>query len=179
MLSESNPSGLTFRSFRGSFGSAQDDCNKSQKSYIVKKSFPNQPLFRCNSSNPSNLLTVTISDYPTPQTLGPPDACAQTLQLHDLTVIDKQIHSRSVILDVPCKYIGIGGFEHQFVHADLIDKFCRHIRAPRIHTLGDSFAFDHDDFSAGVQKSLCLGNRPTRIACAFCLQFRSCCCAAS
>ena len=94
-------------------------------------------------------------------------------------MVDKEIHVCAVIFDILCEYIGIGGFEHQLIHADLIDEFCRYVRAPRIDILGDSFTLDHDNVGARFKESLRLRNRPVRIACAFCLQFRGRCCAAS
>src|SRR5438552_18458630 len=92
-----------------------------------------------------------VRHHASPKTLGSPDASAQTLQLHDLAVVDKEIHLCSVIFDIPCEYIGISGFEHQLVHADLIDEFCRYIRAPLINALGDSFTLDHDIVRAGFE----------------------------
>src|SRR5215510_3165630 len=42
-------------------------------------------------------LSFLVRHHPAPQTLGSPDACAQTLQLHNLAVIDKEIHVRAVV----------------------------------------------------------------------------------
>ena len=46
---------------------------------------------------------------PSPQTLCPPNSGTQAFQLHDLAMIDKQIHLCAVVLDVPREYIGISG----------------------------------------------------------------------
>ena len=43
----------------------------------------------------------------------------------------------------------------------------RHIGAPRINIFRNAFALDHDDLRAGFEKSLCLRDRPIRIAGAF------------
>src|SRR5262245_33090468 len=52
-----------------------------------------------------------VRHHPAPQTFGSPDACAQALQLHDLAVVDKEIHVCTVVFDIPCEYIGIGRFK--------------------------------------------------------------------
>src|SRR5207237_7298786 len=125
----------------------------------------------------SSLLLVSYD--PPPQAFRPPDAGAQTFQLHDLAVIDEEIHICAVVFDVPREHIGIGGFEHQPFRPDLVNEFRRYIGPPRINILGDAFALNHDDLCAGFEKPLCLRDRPARIACAFCLQLCGCCCAAS
>src|SRR5207302_637049 len=40
---------------------------------------------------------------------------AQAFQLHYLAVVDKEIHVRTVIFDVPREDVGISGFEHQLL----------------------------------------------------------------
>src|SRR5947207_3302321 len=116
---------------------------------------------------------VFIRYYPPPQTLCPPNSRAQTFQLNDLAVIDKEVHVRAVVFDIPREYIRIGCFEHELLRAKLVDEFCGNIRAPWIYVLGDPFAFDHDDLRAGLEKSFCLRNRPARIPRTFGLQLRS------
>jgi glycosyltransferase involved in cell wall biosynthesis len=36
-------------------------------------------------------------------------------------VINKEVHVRAVVFDIPRDYLGIGGFEHQFFHSDLLE----------------------------------------------------------
>src|SRR5205823_8027440 len=48
-----------------------------------------------------------VRHYSAPQTLCAPISSAQAFQLHDLTVIDKEVHVRTVIFDVPCEHIRI------------------------------------------------------------------------
>src|SRR6266480_3231265 len=103
---------------------------------------------------------VFIRHYPSPQTFRSPDTSAQTFQLHDLAVIDEEIHIRSVIFDIPREYIRIGRFEHKLFHPKFADESRGHLRSPRIDILGDAFALDHDDLRAGVEESLGLRNRP-------------------
>src|ERR1043166_5465084 len=65
--------------------------------------------------------------YPTPQAFGSPNACTQTLQLHDLAVVDKKVYVCAIVFNVPCEYVGIGRLEHQFVHSDL-DVFAWYVK---------------------------------------------------
>ncbi len=88
-------------------------------------------------------------------------------------MIDKQIHVRAVVFDVPREHVGIGGFEHQFFHSDLVDEARGHIGPPRVDIFGNAFALDHDDLSAGIEESLRLRDCPARIPRTFGLQLRS------
>jgi hypothetical protein len=45
-------------------------------------------------------------------------------------VIDKEIHFRTVIFDIPGEDIRIGGLEHHFIKAQGVDEFTGNIRAP-------------------------------------------------
>lgn len=92
-----------------------------------------------------------IHDHPSPQTFRPPDAGTQTFQLHDLTVLDKQVHFGAVILDVPREHIGIGDLEHQFFHADPVDEFRGNVRAPSVNIFRDALGLDHNDLRAGFE----------------------------
>jgi len=95
------------------------------------------------------VIPYTLPPFPT--NFSSPDAGAQTFQLHDLTVMDKQVHFGAVILDVPREHIGIGDLEHQFFHADLVDEFRGNVRAPSVNIFRDALALDHNDLRAGFE----------------------------
>jgi hypothetical protein len=54
---------------------------------------------------------------PAPEARGSPDAGAQTFQLHDLAVIDEEIHLRPIVLDIPGEDLRIGGLKHHLFQA--------------------------------------------------------------
>src|SRR5947209_1662207 len=90
-------------------------------------------------------LTLFVSHHPAPQAFRAPDADAQTFQLYDLAMIDKQVRVCAVVFNVPREHFRIGGFEHEPFHPELVDESRRHVRPPRIDTLRDAFALDHDN----------------------------------
>lgn len=57
-------------------------------------------------------ISLFIGDDSSPDVIGAPDALAGTFQLHELAVIDKEIHLRTVIFDIPLENLRIGGFKH-------------------------------------------------------------------
>ena len=71
-----------------------------------------------------------VGQYPTPQTLGAPYPRPQRLQLHDLAVIDKQVHLGAVVLDIPSEHCRIGSLKHYFVETQRIDKLSWHVGPP-------------------------------------------------
>src|SRR6266851_3727117 len=56
-------------------------------------------------------LLPLISQNTPPQTLGPPNTCAQAFELDNLAVINKHVDFGPVILDVPGKDLRVGGLE--------------------------------------------------------------------
>src|SRR6266571_6730602 len=114
-----------------------------------------------------------VSHNAAPQAFCAPNTRAQTFQLHDLAVIDKKIHVCAVVFDIPREHVGIGGFEHQFFHSDLVYESRWDIGPPRVDILGDAFALDHDNLSAGIKESLRLRNSPIRIPRSFGLKLCS------
>src|SRR5436190_10742341 len=84
------------------------------------------------------LFVFFVTKDASPQTFCSPDARAQTLELHDLTMINEQVDVASVVLDIPCEYFRICCFEHQLVGAEFINQKRRHICAPRVCVFGDS-----------------------------------------
>src|SRR5687767_2121237 len=96
---------------------------------IEKTRFESSAVFR-------ERLTFVGQD-PSPQTLVAPDSCAQGFQLDNLTVIHKQVHFSTIILDVPGKYFWICGFKHRFFQTESLDDFCNHIGSPDFDILGD------------------------------------------
>src|SRR5262249_21251224 len=56
-----------------------------------------------------------------PGALCAPDARAQTLELHDLAVIDEEIDVGTVVLHVPLERRRIGGLEHHLLDAQRVD----------------------------------------------------------
>ena len=71
----------------------------------------------CNYRH-SCFVILLVRHHTSPKTFRSPDPSSKAFQLHDLAVIDKQIHVRAIIFDVPREHLGIGGFEHQFFHAE-------------------------------------------------------------
>ena len=94
--------------------------------------------------------SVFVRDHAAPKAFCPPNAGAQTFQLHDLAVIDEQVHVDAMIFDVPFEHIGIGGFKHEFFHADFVYEFSGDVGAPWIDILCNAFALDHDAVSTGL-----------------------------
>src|SRR5205807_9860088 len=106
------------------------------------------------------LARVLVRHHPSPKTLCSPDTGTQAFQLNDLAVIDKQIHVCTVVFDVPFEHIWIGGFKHQFLHADFVYEFRGNVRAPRIDVSSNALAFDHDDLRSGFEEWPCLSYGP-------------------
>ena len=132
-------------------------------------SFLRHSSFACRvrSEAKAGALSFPVRHHTAPKTLRPPDTSSKAFQLHDLAVIDKQIHVHAIIFDVPRKHVGIGGFEHKLVHPEFTDEFRRDICAPWFNIFSNAFAFDHNDLGAGIEKSLCLRDGPVWIARAF------------
>src|SRR5205823_3744715 len=116
------------------------------------------------------LFIFFVTKDASPQTFCSPDARAQTLELHDLTMINEQVDVASVVLDIPCEYFRICCFEHQLVGAELINQKRRHICAPRVCVFGDSLSLNHDKLYPCLEKATAQGQQPTRIAYPFSLQ---------
>lgn len=88
----------------------------------------------------------------------------QAFQLHDLAVVDKQVHLRAVVLDIPGKDLRVGGLEHDVLQTQSVGDPGHHVGPPRADVLGNPFRFDHNHGGPGIQKPAGLGNRPARIA---------------
>src|SRR6185312_4766492 len=86
---------------------------------------------------------------PAPGAVRTPDSRAQAFQLHDLAVVDEQVDVDAVMLEVPFKHRGIGGFEHDIVEADAFGDLRDHVDAPAVDVLGQAFRLDHDDLGPG------------------------------
>lgn len=76
-----------------------------------------------------------------------PDSLAQTLQPHDLAVIDEEVDVDRVILDAPFKPRGVGCLEHQFVEPDTGD-LRDDVGAPTLDVFRRALRLDHDDLGA-------------------------------
>src|SRR5437667_343271 len=98
----------------------------SSQSFLLRTK-PRPSLPYCLASSPF------VGDHAPPQTLGTPDSRAQTFELHDLAVIDEQVHFRAVILDVPGEDFGIRSFKHHFLRAEGIRDLGRHLCPPCFH----------------------------------------------
>lgn len=58
-----------------------------------------------------SLLLVVEGDHPCKRAPSSPNSLPQTRQLHDLRMVNEQIRSCSLILDVIRKHVRIGGLE--------------------------------------------------------------------
>src|SRR5881275_2572486 len=116
------------------------------------------------------LFIFFITKDASPQTFGSPDAGAETLELHDLTVINEEVDVASVVFDIPSEYFRICCFEHQIVCAELINQKRRHICSPWVGVFGDSLRFNHDKLYARLKKAAGQGEQRTWVACRFGLQ---------
>src|SRR5438105_14329716 len=99
------------------------------------------------------LFIFFVTKDASPQTFCSPDARAQTLELHVLTMINEQVDVASVVLDIPCEYFRICCFEHQLVCTELVNQKCRHVCAPWVRVFGDSLRLDHNKLYAGFEKA--------------------------
>ena len=76
------------------------------------------------------ILLVLIGQNATPYIRRSPNAGAHAFELNDLAVIDKEVHLRAVVLDVPGEHFGIGCFKHHFFEPECSDDPGWHIRSP-------------------------------------------------
>src|SRR5262249_61846767 len=58
-----------------------------------------------SSARPAPTLSSTA---PPPQARRPQDAATQRPELHDLTVVDEQVHLGPIVLDVPGEHLRVG-----------------------------------------------------------------------
>src|SRR6266581_2353498 len=123
-----------------------------------------------NEQNLTVVPSLFVCHHASPQPSGSPDAGAQTFELHDLAMIDEKVHLGAIVLDVPGKDFRICCLKHHFVESQRIHNAGGNVCAPRLDTLGDSFALNHHHISSGVQETLSKLDRPSRIACAFGLE---------
>src|SRR5262249_50379046 len=92
-----------------------------------------------------------------------PDAGAQALQLNNLTVVDKEVDFRAIVLDVPGEYAWVSSFEHDFFQAQGVDNPRHHIGPPLPDILRDAFRLDHDHGGPGFQEAFGLQDEPARV----------------
>src|SRR5262249_42361193 len=112
---------------------------------------PAQPLVRvCRHLAASTLL----GDDAAPQARRAPDSAPQRLELHDLAVVDEQVHLGPVVLDVPREHLWIGCLEHHLLQTERARDAGDDVGAPRLHVLGDALRFDHDQIRPGVEEPL-------------------------
>src|SRR3954454_22790491 len=110
-----------------------------------------------------HVLRFTQSNYPPPQALRPPNPAPQTFQLNDLTMIDKQVHIRPIVLHVPREDFGVGRLEHDVIQAQRIGELAGDVGSPGLDAFGDAFGFDHEDLGAGVDEAFGAADGPVDV----------------
>src|SRR5215510_4916132 len=129
---------------------------------------------------PGQLFISTQSDGPVsfisqdaaPEAFRSPNARAQSFELNDLAVVYEEIDLRAVALDVPREDLRVGGLEHDLLQAERVDDPGDRVGAPGLDVFCNSFGFDHQHVSPGLQKTLRLPDGPFHVARPFGLQFR-------
>src|SRR6266852_3377233 len=116
-----------------------------------------------------SFLTL-VRQNPPPQALRPPDAGAETFKLHNLTVIHKQVHLRTIVLDVPGKDLRVSSLEHHLLQPQRANDFGYRIGSPCLHILGDALGLDHNHVGSRVQEAPGLSDCPFHVTCALSLQ---------
>src|SRR5688500_5091805 len=101
------------------------------------------------------MLVSLVRQDASPQTGSAPDSLAQRLELYDLTVVDEEIHFRTVMLGVPREHFRIRRLEHDPVEAELVDEPGRHIGSPGTNMFSDACRFDHDLGGSRAENSSC------------------------
>src|SRR5690349_10041937 len=125
----------------------------------------------------SAILLVFIGQNASPYIRCSPNTGAHAFQLDNLTVIDKKVHLRPIILDVPGENVWIRGLKHYFFNAKCSDDPGNYIRPPRLDIFRDPFGFNHDQVGAGIEEPLGEPDGPFRIASPCSLKVLNACCA--
>lgn len=79
---------------------------------------------------------------------------AQTAQLHNLRVVDKEVDVDPELADVPVVHFGVGRLEHDLLRGQLLHDRAHHVGSPRLHVLRDPLGFDHQALDARVEELL-------------------------
>src|SRR5579885_3313369 len=69
-------------------------------------------------------------------------------------MIDKEVHVRAVVFDIPLEDGRVGGLEHNGIDPECADDFGRNIRPPRPDFLRDALGLDHYDVRARIKAGL-------------------------
>ena len=113
-----------------------------------------------------------VSEDPAPQGFGPPHPGSQTFQLNDLTVVDKEIDFRAIVLDIPRKDVGLRGFEHDPFQPQGVDEFRRNVGAPCLDAFRNPLRFHHNHVGSRLEIAPRPQHRPIRVLRPFGLEFR-------
>lgn len=90
----------------------------------------------------------------------------QTRQLHDLAVVDEQVHVDAEFPNVPVVHLGVCSFEHDPFLGKFLHDTGDHVRSPRVHVLRDTLRFDHQAFHTGVEELVAQVHQFTGVGCA-------------
>ncbi len=85
-------------------------------------------------------------------------------------MIDKEVHLRAIVFDIPGKNFGLCCFEHDLFQSQCTNDLRHGIGAPCFHIFGDAFRFDHNHVCSSLQEAPGLPDGPLHVAGAFSLE---------
>ena len=101
-----------------------------------------------------------------PSVSSAPDAMTQARQLHDLAVVDEQVHVDAEFPNVPVVHLGVCSFEHDPFLGEFLHDTGDNVGSPRVHVLRDTLRLDHQAFDTGVEELVAQVHQLAGVGCA-------------